>query len=135
MDIEGIDPVPEFVERANARYPGARYRLGRAEDLGVEDASLGGVLAWYSLIHLLPDQISAPLAEFARCVRPGGGLGIGFFAGQVLEPFDHAVMTAYYWPVEVLASHIERAGFAITHTETRTDAGARPHGALLAVRA
>lgn len=135
VDVGGVDPVPEFVEIAKAAHPGIRFRLGRAEDLGVEDGSLGGVLAWYSLIHTHPERIDEALAEFVRCVRPGGGLAIGFFTGPRREPFDHAVTTAYYWPVEMLVSEVERAGFAVTHTETRTDPGARPHGALLAVRA
>jgi ubiquinone/menaquinone biosynthesis C-methylase UbiE len=50
-DVEGIDPVPGFIDEAVRRHRGASFRLGRAEDLGVDDASLGGILAWYSLIH------------------------------------------------------------------------------------
>ncbi|ALJ20127.1 class I SAM-dependent methyltransferase [Microbacterium sp. No. 7] len=134
VDVEGIDPVPEFIEHARAAYPGARYRLGLAEDLGVENGSLGGVLAWYSLIHTDPELVSAPLDEFARSLGPGGGLAIGFFAGPRPEPFDHAVTTAYSWPIELLAASVEAAGFVVTRTEGRTDPGARPHGALLAVR-
>jgi hypothetical protein len=67
----------------------------------VEDASLGGILAWFSLIHTDPDQIGAPLTEFARGTRPGGGLLIGIFEGAELAPFDHAVTTAYFWPVSL----------------------------------
>lgn len=134
VDVEGVDLVPEFVDRAMVAYPGVRFQLGEAETLDVEDGALGGVLAWYSLIHTPPERIGEPLAEFARCVRPGGGLAIGFFAGPLLEPFDHAVTTAYYWPVDMLASEVQRAGFVVTHTETRTDPGVRPHGALLAIR-
>lgn len=134
MDIAGVDPVSAFVDHARRTYPDERFRVGRAEDLGVGDASLGGVLAWYSLIHTHPEQIDAPFAEFARVVAPGGGLALGFFTGPRLEAFDHAVTTAYFWPVEQLTVKVEEAGFQVTHTETRTDSGARPHGAILAVR-
>lgn len=134
LSAEGIDPVPEFIESAKTTFPGERYRLGRAEDLGVDSSTLGGLLAWYSLIHTEPELILDPLTEFARCLRPGGGLALGFFAGSKLEPFDHAITTAYYWPINLLASKIESAGFTIAHTETRTDAGQRCHGAILATR-
>lgn len=134
VSVEGIDPVPEFIDSARATYPAAPYRLGRAEDLGVADGSLGGVLAWYSLIHTDPERIGDALAEFARCVRPGGGLAIGFFAGPKLAPFDHAVVTAYHWPIELLAARVEAAGFEVTHSESRTDRPARTHGAILATR-
>ena len=134
VDAEGVEPVPEFVDSARASYPAQLYRVGRAEDLGVDDAALAGVLAWYSLIHTAPEAIDAPLAEFGRCVRPGGGLALGFFAGARLEPFEHAVTTAYFWPIDLLAAHVEAAGFTVSRTSTRSEPGTRPHGALLAVR-
>ncbi len=76
----------------------------------------------------------AVLAEFARVLRPGGGLLLGFFDGPVSEPFGHAIITAYRWPVEALTALVDHAGFAVTSTHTRTDPGARPHGAITATR-
>jgi SAM-dependent methyltransferase len=134
VDIEGIDPVALFVDDARRRYPSARYRLGRAEDLAVDQASLGGVLAWFSLIHTPPSSIDEPLAEFARCIGPGGSVLIGFFVGAESENFEHAVTTAYYWSVDGLAERIERAGFVITDGQIRTDPGVRPQGVIVAQR-
>ncbi|GAB2506060.1 hypothetical protein CATRI_00165 [Corynebacterium atrinae] len=131
LTVEGIDPVPEFINSARATYPGVRFRVGRGDDLDVADGSLGGVFAWYSLIHVHP---GAALLEFARCLRPGGGLALGFFTGPQLAPFDHAITTAYYWPVDLLTAEVEAAGFTVTQCETRTDPGSRPHGAILAIR-
>ena len=59
---------------------------------------------------------------------------IGFFEGAELAAFDHAVTTAYAWPVDVLASRVERAGFMIADTHTRTDPEMRPQGAIIAER-
>ncbi|HJC84655.1 MAG TPA: hypothetical protein H9751_03740 [Candidatus Corynebacterium faecigallinarum] len=42
--------------------------------------------------------------------------------------------TAYHWPVDELAALVEGAGFTVTHTATRTDAGVRQHGEIVAVR-
>lgn len=134
IDAEGIDPVPEFIESAQSTYPGRKYRIDRAEDLAVADHSLGGVLAWYSLIHVDPERLSAALNELARCIRRGGGLALGFFTGPELDPFDHAITTAYFWPLDLLTAEVEGAGFTIIHSETRTDLGARPHGVLLVTR-
>lgn len=134
ISVAGVDPVPAFIEHATSTYPGVPYRLGRAEDLGVPDGALGGVLAWYSLIHTDPDSIGDALTEFARCLRPGGGLALGFFTGPRLDSFEHAVVTAYRWPITLLAARVEAAGFEVTHTESRTDRPARAHGAILATR-
>lgn len=134
LDVEGIDPVEAFLEDARARYPAARFRTGCAEDLGVPDGSLGGVLAWFSLIHTDPAAIDVALAALARSLRVGGSLAIGFFDGPAREPFDHAVVTAYYWSVEALTEVVERAGMTVTDARTRHRPPARPQGLLLARR-
>ncbi|MFT3877350.1 MAG: class I SAM-dependent methyltransferase [Propioniciclava sp.] len=135
IETEGVDPVPQFIASAKTTYPGERYRLGRAESLGVADGSLGGILAWYSLIHTEPEKIGTALTEFARTIRPGGGLALGFFTGPRLVPFAHAVTTAYSWPLDLLTTKVEDAGFVITHTESRPLSPTRTHGAILAQRA
>ena len=134
VSIEGIDPVPEFIESARSTYPNTSYRLGSAAALDVPNGSISGILSWYSLIHTAPIEIDAILSEFARSIRPGGGLALGFFAGPKLVPFEHAGTTAYFWPIEQLAARVTDAGFEITHTETRKESGARQHAALLATR-
>ncbi|SJN20343.1 methyltransferase [Mycetocola reblochoni REB411] len=134
VEAAGIDPTPEFVAAARRLHPGMRYRLGHAESLAVADGALGGVLAWYSLIHIRPERIDDVLREFARALRPGGGLAIGFVEAPVGAAIDHAVTTAYAWPVPELSARVERAGFTVVSTERRTDPGARPHGSLTAMR-
>lgn len=134
LDVRGIDLVPEFIAYARAEHPETRFDLGSVDTLDAETGSVGGVLAWYSLIHHRPDTIDASLAEFARVLRPGGELLIGCFEGPAVEAFDHAVLTAYRWPVMELADHVRRAGFEVIETHTRTSLDQRPHGAILATR-
>ncbi|MFF2108766.1 class I SAM-dependent methyltransferase [Rhodococcus koreensis] len=132
--VSGIDLVPEFVERARAQYPDLSFGVGSFETLDVATESLGGVLSWYSLIHHGPQDIEIPLAEFARVIRPGGGLLVGFFEGATVETFDHAVTTAHRWPVAELGRQLAQAGFEVIETHTRTGSGYRPHGAITAHR-
>jgi SAM-dependent methyltransferase len=134
VETEGLDVVPEFVESARRRFPQLRFRLGGLEALPAADGSLGGILSWYSVIHTEPGSVPAILDEFARCLRPGGTLLLGFFDGPRIEPFDHAVVTAWSWPVEAMAVQLRRAGFEVVGTHARTDPGSRPHGAILARR-
>ena len=132
IDVEGVDPTSRFLEEAAARYPQASFRAGRAEDLGARDGALGGILAWFSLIHTPPEMIHESLADFARCLRPGGGLAVGFFVGPAREPFDHAIATAYYWSVADLSEQIEHAGFTVTDAQIRTPPGERAQGKITA---
>ncbi len=134
LDVQGIDPVPTFIEQARQNHPGVPFRVGRAEALGVETASLAGVLAWFSLIHTAPDLLGDTLSEFARAVRPGGELCVGFFAGPKLSTFEHPISDAYVWPVALLADVIERAGFAVTSTQSHQDPAAVAQTATIARR-
>ncbi len=136
-DVRGIDQVPEFIEHARATFPGVSFELGNFNRLSDDAGSLGGILAWYSLIHHEPSTIRVVLDEFARVLEPGGALLLGFFIGPVVEPFDHTVVTAYRWAPEALATELRAAGFDIVETHTRTgrDPKPRPHGAIVARRA
>jgi SAM-dependent methyltransferase len=83
-------------------------------DLDVEDGSLGGILAFYSVIHTPPQDLPGVFKEFARVLKPGGHLMLGFFAGDSAWPleFDHKVTLAYRWLPDGLAELLGQAGFA-----------------------
>ncbi|PPG90447.1 methyltransferase domain-containing protein [Rathayibacter sp. VKM Ac-2762] len=128
----GVDPVPEFVALARARFPDVPFRLGSALELDVD--GLGGVLAWYSLIHLPPAELSGAVTALAAHLRPGGSLLIGFFEGPRTEAFAHAVAPAWFHPLAEMRALAEQAGLEVTHSLRRSAPGVRDHGELIAVR-
>ncbi|WFR68641.1 class I SAM-dependent methyltransferase [Curtobacterium flaccumfaciens] len=133
-DARGVDQVAGFIEHAKDSHPSAPVAVGNIDALDDPADSYGGVLAWYSLIHHEPETIHRPLEEFARVLRPGGRLLVGFFVADNVEPFDHAVVTAYQWSSAALGNEVDAAGFDIEETPTRTVSAPtpRPHGAILA---
>ncbi|KAA9130412.1 class I SAM-dependent methyltransferase [Microbacterium caowuchunii] len=131
VDVHGVDLVPEFIGHARITYPAARFDLGSIDDLDEPDGALGGILSWFSTIHHDPSQITTPLAEFARTLRPGGTLLLGYFQGTRVEAFDHAVARAYRWTAHELHAALEAVGFEIIETHQRTERGRRPVGAIL----
>lgn len=132
--ISGVDQVSEFIDYAREHYPGVSFEINDIEALNVEDGSVGGVLAWYSLIHHEPGTIYIPLTEFCRALRPDGELLLGFFVGPRVERFDHGIVAAYTWPVENMIGELDAAGFDVVETHTRTGSGYRPHSAIVARR-
>ncbi|AOS61682.1 class I SAM-dependent DNA methyltransferase [Actinoalloteichus hymeniacidonis] len=133
VHIEGVDMVPEFLARARERFPAVRFHEATLDSLPVESDALGGLLSWYSIIHTAPEEVPAILREFVRCLRPGGSLLLGFFEGERVEPFDHAVVPAYYWSVPAMKEVLASAGFEVTEVQTRTATGKRTHAAVVAV--
>jgi SAM-dependent methyltransferase len=133
-DARGVDQVPSFVERAQGTYPGVPFEVGSIDELRDASGTAGGVLAWYSLIHHEPSAVQAPLREFARVLRPGAGLLVGLFTWPTVERFDHAVVSAYRWPLDGFAQELRTAGFEVLETHERIQTGARPLGAIVARR-
>ncbi|MGN7862314.1 class I SAM-dependent methyltransferase [Microbacterium sp. 22303] len=138
-DVVGVDLSAELLTAARERHPGVRFESASFRDLPFPDGSFGGVLAWYSLIHLPPDELPAVLGELARVLAVGGRILIGYFDGEPRERFAHAVAPAYYWSAEALGVLLRDAGFAVTDVERRerepgTAGSVRPHGAIIAER-
>jgi SAM-dependent methyltransferase len=134
LDVRGIDLVPSFIEHARSTYPAVRFDLRSIEAIDETDGSLDGVLAWFSTIHHDPAAIGGPLAEFARVLRPGGQLLLGFFSGDRVEQFHHAVLPAYRWPAEAMREVLYSVGLDPLETHVREARGERPVGAIRAER-
>jgi SAM-dependent methyltransferase len=113
VDVTGIDMVPEFVAHARANHPGPEFRLGSMTEADALEHPAAGILSWYSTIHLPPEELDGVLGAFRRLLAPAGVLVVGFFdSADDVVAFDHAVVTAYRWPVAVFAERLETAGFA-----------------------
>ncbi|UFS59540.1 class I SAM-dependent methyltransferase [Subtercola endophyticus] len=130
----GIDHVPEFIAHATNAFPSADFAPENLDSINAGTNSVGGVLAWYSLIHYAPDEIQVPLHEFSRVLKPGGTLLVGFFEGPAVEKFEHAVTPAYRWPVDAISAELGRAGFDVVESHVRKTAGQRPQAAISARR-
>lgn len=136
VEATGVDLVPELIDHARVAYPDGRYQLGSMRQLPVSDQSVAGMLAWYSLIHLPPDDLDGVLAELRRAMAPAGTLVAGFFDGDEVVAFEHKVVTAYYWPVDVFAERLRQAGFTEIERQRRpgvAEPGRRPHAAIAAI--
>ncbi len=68
--VIGVDLSPEMVGLAMKRLDAALVADMRS--LPFASDQFGGLLAFYSLIHLRRDGIVSVLAEFRRVLRPGG---------------------------------------------------------------
>jgi len=82
VDVSGLDLSPGMLEVAREHLPSVRFETGSMLELPHPDNTFGGVMTWYSTIHVPDELLPAALAELARVVRPGGHLLLGFQVGD-----------------------------------------------------
>ncbi|MGC5364857.1 class I SAM-dependent methyltransferase [Streptomyces sp. DT24] len=140
LDAFGIDLAPRMIDVARRHHPGVRFDVGSMTDLTLGDASVTGLVAWYSLIHVPDDGISSVPAHFRRVLRPGGPLLLSFHVGD--EP---RLKTEGYGghPMKVCVHRrqhrrtiewLDEAGFAVETHKTLTSAESELGGIVLARR-
>jgi SAM-dependent methyltransferase len=84
--VRGVDLSPAMATLASARLGGAA--AGDLRALPVRSGSVGGVVAFYTLIHLPRPDLGAGFAEVARVLRPGGRALVTFHEGDGLVEAD-----------------------------------------------
>ncbi|MBY8339180.1 class I SAM-dependent methyltransferase [Streptomyces spinosirectus] len=82
VDAFGIDLSPAMIDVARSDHPHLRFEVGSMTDLALPDASVAGLLAFWSLIHIPDDAVPAVFRHFRRVLCPGGPLLLGFHVGD-----------------------------------------------------
>ena len=116
IDVVGVDISDGMLEVARRRNPGMRFHKADMRTLPFDDGSLGGAVAFYSLIHL--DDIAPALVELHRVIADGGVLCVAVHGGEgdahVDDWFGRGVsIDARFWSLDALTDAITRAGFTI----------------------
>ncbi|HEY1823940.1 MAG TPA: class I SAM-dependent methyltransferase [Trebonia sp.] len=140
VDAFGIDLSPGMIAVARRDHPGLRFDLGSMTELALADASMAGLVAWYSLIHVPDDEVSSVFAHFRRVLRPGGPLLLGFhvgdgsrlktqgYGGHPMKVFVHRRRH------DQMIAWLKDAGFAVETCRTLTSAESKLGGIILARR-
>lgn len=115
VDAHGIDLSPKMIDQAQRLNPDLNFQVGSMTDLDVPDASVGGVCAWYSIIHVPDEHMDEIFDEFARILIPSGMLLLAFQVGDqprtLHEAFNHQVeLTFFRRQPDNIACQLEQAG-------------------------
>jgi SAM-dependent methyltransferase len=122
----GVDPDERMLGTArrkaarsrNSAVRAARWELGYAQELPVDDGSVDLVCSSLMFHHLDPDGRPAMLAEVRRVLRPGGELVLADFDGSrgwLSGTFLRDSPLLAFGPGDVQAL-VEAAGFTVTAT-------------------
>jgi SAM-dependent methyltransferase len=100
LPVSGIDLSPQMVAIARQAHPELRFDVGSMLGLDRPDGSLGGILAWYSIIHVPSERLPDVFAEFHRVLAPGGHVLLAFQVGdeplRLTEALGHTVSLDFH---------------------------------------
>ncbi|MEU8688137.1 class I SAM-dependent methyltransferase [Streptomyces sp. NPDC048665] len=130
IPVFGVDLSPAMVALARETHPGLRFHVGSMTALDLPDATLGGILALYSTIHVPDDHLAAAFAEFRRTLRPGAHALLAFQTADepgrlhLPERFGHEIDLDYYWRTpEQVTALLAGAGLEPVATVRREPSG------------
>jgi ubiquinone/menaquinone biosynthesis C-methylase UbiE len=142
LTVRGIDLSPAMVELARREHPEVSFDVGEMGALDVADASVAGVVAWYSLIHVPVPQRPRVISEFYRVLRPGGYALLAFQIGDdtlhLDEAFGHEVSLDFHrLQPDAVVALLDDTGFELTvrlvkAPESTSAAAKVPQGFLIA---
>lgn len=120
--VLGLDLRLQMARLASGRLAAAV--VGDMRRLPVADERLGGLVAFYSVIHARRSELGGALEEFRRVLRPGGRVLIAVHEGQgeierdqFLE--EDAPFVATLFELDELFEACQAAGLTVLHSERR----------------
>jgi SAM-dependent methyltransferase len=142
LSPRGVDLSPEMIRVARRDQPGFDFAVADLRELPFDDASLAGVVCWYSLMYLAPPERAAGFGELARVVKPGGYLVTAFKAGDSQlrrggRSTGLGIEFDIYWlSPEDMERHVTEAGFTTVFWGGRVPEGQEgsPQGYLVSRR-
>jgi SAM-dependent methyltransferase len=122
--VAGFDLSPAMVQLARKLNPGLEFSAGDMRALQVPAWSLGGIVAFYSVIHVPRPEVSGVLAGFRRALVQDGRLLLSVHGGTGSIHRDdflgHTVpFEATLFSLGEIVSLVEAAGFWVDEARQR----------------
>jgi SAM-dependent methyltransferase len=124
VDVFGVDLSPGMVASARKLNPDIEFQVGAMQALPFEDEALAGIAAFYSIIHISREQVTATLRELRRVLQPGGVLFLAFHRGaeivHLAEWWEKVVDVDFtFFETAEMEGYLREAGFELTESIER----------------
>jgi SAM-dependent methyltransferase len=118
VQVSGVDLSPRMVAQAQRLNPRLSFSVGSMTSLDVADSSVGGICAWYSIIHVPDSHLAGVFGEFHRVLVPGGLVLLAFQVGDeprvLTNAFRHDVhLTFIRRQPQQVGNQLSGAGFGL----------------------
>jgi len=120
----GVDLSPRMIELATRTFPQATFEAGDFLALSHQSSLFDGILAFYCIVHLMPEQLAPAFVEMSRVLRPGGHLLVSFHVGSEVIHAENflettAVLDFHFFEPALVLTALGLAGFKLIDCHIR----------------
>lgn len=113
----GLDVSSGQLQEAAKLHSGVKFEQGNMLVLPRADGTVAGVVAFYSIVHFSPAQLSRALAEIYRVLQPEGQLLLAFHVGEGSVHVEHFLggpgsLEFFYFTPAAITDELAGTGFA-----------------------
>ncbi len=124
LNVIGIDKSKGMVEVARRFNPDIEFFCDDMTELNVGDSAWAGIVNFYAIIHVTPDEIAKVFDEWKRVLVPGGYLLMSFLVGEDIEHVDKLFnqevdLDFYLFPSDHIIKSLEDSGFEMIDSMER----------------
>ena len=124
-DVRGIDISINCVAIASGYNPEMTFKQMDMSNLNIEDQSIDGIIAYYSIIHTPKYHVSKYFEEFRRTLMKGGKLLVSVKSGVeegTIDNFLECNTSIYFshFTTSEIARYFSENGFKIISLEERS---------------
>lgn len=118
LTVSGVDVSPKMIAHARRLNPDLSFTVGSMTSFDAADGSVGGICAWYSIVHIPDEHLASVFEEFHRVLVPGGLVLLAFQVGDQPRMLTHAFgnevnLTFFRRQPRAVANQLVRAGFDV----------------------
>lgn len=122
-DVSGLDFSPEMVAQARSLNPDLRFAVGSMTELPA-GGNLGGIVAFYAVIHIPREAQTAMFANWRAALRPGGSALVSFHLGEEDRHLDEffgqpVALDFLFFTSDEIAARMTAAGLEIVERHER----------------
>jgi SAM-dependent methyltransferase len=117
-DITGLDLSSEMINQAIKLHPDIHFQTGDLLNLDLPENTYGSAIAFYSIVHFSPDQLTPVFRQVQQILKPNAQFLLSFHCGDtpvhLEEWFEEKVDIDFYMfhPDQIIQS-LKDAGFEI----------------------
>jgi SAM-dependent methyltransferase len=124
LKATGVDLSPRMIEKAAELFPQSRFAVGDFLSLPNASSSVAGILAFYCIVHLTPDQLLPASSEMFRVLCGEGVLLLSFHVGSEVIHVENflgsgAALDFTFFEPDFVTSALAAAGFYAIEVHSR----------------